>query len=145
VALARDWGVIVHDGVGRPRVGIVTPPPLPLGVGPPAQAAPHVPDGPAVYWSVTVIRPGGGKFAPRTVRGDMTEPDSFRRHLVGIVRSEAPLGTDGSEGEWIGDGDIPMDLMASRGLLAHGHLTDGLGVTGPENLIVHNCRTRSRT
>jgi integrase len=113
VALARDWGVVVHDGVGRPRVGIVTPPPSPLGVDPPAQAAPHLPDGPAVYRSVTVIRSGGGKFAPRTVRGDVSEPDSFRRHLVGILKSEAPLGRDGSEEEWIGDYELQVSALGS--------------------------------
>jgi integrase len=114
VALARDWGVVVHDGVGRPRVGILTPPPLPPGVDPAAQAASHMPDGPAVYWSVTVVRPGGGKFAPRTVRGEVSEPDSFRRHLVGIVKSEAPLGTAGSEEGWIGDYELQVSAVGSE-------------------------------
>jgi integrase len=108
VALAKEWGVLVSDGAGRPRV---------------ARLAGVVPSGPAAesaetrragqYWSVVVTGPGGMRCSPRTVKADIEDPDSFRPHLVGIVRAEKPDASDRPESAWIGDYELHLSRPGS--------------------------------
>lgn len=91
VALAKEWGVLMSDGHGRPRVAAVVPDPM----GPPPVAE----DGERgetlaterlAYWSVTLIAAGGVRCAPRLVPASLADPDSFRIHALGIARVEMP-------------------------------------------------------
>jgi integrase len=115
VALAKEWGVLVSDGAGRPRIARPeaaapaepTPAPAPTD----ARAA-------GQYWSVVVTGPGGTRFPPRVVKADIVDPDSFRPHLVGIVVAEAPEIVNVPEQEWIGDYELHVSPPGSAEIQA---------------------------
>ncbi|MDN5856831.1 MAG: tyrosine-type recombinase/integrase, partial [Actinomycetia bacterium] len=96
IALAKEWGVLVTDGAGRYRI---------VARGAPAAAEPAAPlsqaHAAAHYWSVVVTGPGGLRYPPRMVKGDLADPDSFRSHLVGIVTAEDPSVSGRPENTWI--------------------------------------------
>jgi integrase len=101
VTLAKEWGLLVNDGHGRPRVAAVAP----------VAASPsRVPAGTegTQFWSVTVRGVDGALSAPRMVRASLSDPESFRRHLVGIARAEWPSLTRSRETEWIGEHEIDV-------------------------------------
>jgi integrase len=113
VALARDWGVLVSDAAGRPRVAN-------LAAAPAAEDPAPAPADPPTsrYWSVVVTGPDGLRCAPRMVRGDINDPDSFRAHLVGIVNAEAPDLAGRPEALWIGDYELHASRSASTAVAA---------------------------
>jgi integrase/DNA-binding transcriptional regulator YhcF (GntR family) len=82
-ALLRSWGV-----VGPTGRRVVAPPAAAVTAHRDELAPDDLPD--SQYWSVTLRGPNGYRFAPRLVRGNLAEPDSFRPHLVGIAKIEAP-------------------------------------------------------
>jgi hypothetical protein len=51
------------------------------------------------FWAVTLRGPDGQRYPPRVVWASIDNPDSFRSHLVGIARIEAP--SDDAGGHWI--------------------------------------------
>ena len=59
------------------------------------------------YWRVTLRGPDGVRYQPRLVRASLADPGSFRAHLLGIARIEAPNRTDGGE-SWIGDFELEV-------------------------------------
>jgi hypothetical protein len=102
MTLAKDWGALIADNSGRPRIARRRSfPPVDAEV---QQAT----TGDASYWSVVVSGPGGERFAARTVRGDLARPDSFRSHLIGIVRAERPDLEGQPEGVWVGDYELHL-------------------------------------
>jgi hypothetical protein len=52
------------------------------------------------FWSVTLRGPDCLRYPPRVVRASIDNPDSFRSHLIGIARIEAPSETEAG-GQWI--------------------------------------------
>ncbi|MPZ64561.1 MAG: tyrosine-type recombinase/integrase [Pseudonocardiaceae bacterium] len=58
-------------------------------------------------WAITVRAPDGHRYPPRRVTEDIDQPDSFRPHLLGIARMEAPQRTDSGE-DWIGDFELEI-------------------------------------
>ncbi|MCF7552557.1 tyrosine-type recombinase/integrase [Pseudonocardia sp. WMMC193] len=115
VALAREWGLIFTDGTGRPRIAQ-------LASSKTAEAVPDKrrvqADKPLPYWSVQVSGPGGIQFPARTVRGDIEDPDTFRSHLVGIVRAERPDLADEPENAWIEDYELHLRRPGSQESIA---------------------------
>lgn len=100
MTLVKKWGLLVNDGHGRSRVAAVT-----QGAAlPPAPAASLD----TQFWSVTVRGAHGALSAPRMVRASLADPESFRRHLVGIARAEWPALTTARETEWIGEHEIDV-------------------------------------
>jgi hypothetical protein len=59
-----------------------------------------------------VTGPDGLRCAPRIVKGDINDPDSFRAHLVGIVKAEAPDLAGRPEASWIGDYELHVSRSA---------------------------------
>jgi len=114
--LLKAWGFITSSR-GR-RAVIVRPPELQdtigadaLGVLPKdrdrrtsdsqtAMAAPQL-------WMVTVRGPDGRRYPARHVCEDISQPDSFRAHLLAIARMEQPTETDRGE-SWIGDYELEI-------------------------------------
>jgi integrase len=66
------------------------------------------------YWAVTLRGPEGRRYPARVVRADVSDPDSFRPHLVGIARVEASADT--GEGEsWIGAYELEVRATDANG------------------------------
>ena len=103
VALVKEWGLLVNDGHGRPRV--TAPPGESPAVSQPT-ASPTTGTAEARFWSVTVRGPDGGRFSPRLIRASLDDPESFRVHLVGIVRGEVP-DLPGETG-WVSDYEVEV-------------------------------------
>ena len=51
--------------------------------------------------------PDGRRYPPRIVTASLADPASFRPHLVGIARMEAPERAGDGEG-WIGDFELEV-------------------------------------
>jgi integrase len=103
VGLVKEWGLLVNDGHGRPRV---TAPPeeSPAVSQPTASVTTETTE--ARFWSVTVRGPDGERFSPRLVRASLDDPESFRVHLLGIVRGDVPdlpVGT-----AWVSDYEVEV-------------------------------------
>ena len=96
-------------------------------VRPPVQAPPDeprptsAPTAPAVtaepaaapFWSVVLRGPDGRRYPARMVTASLADPASFRAHLVGIARMEAPERA--GEGEnWIGDFELEVSEPGAR-------------------------------
>jgi integrase len=114
--LLKNWGFIASSR-GR-RAVIVRPPELPdipetdvRGVLPGDRgqgngnnvavvAAPQL-------WMITVRGPDGRRYPARHVCEDISQPDSFRVHLLAIARMERPTKTDRGE-SWIGDYELEI-------------------------------------
>lgn len=109
VALAKDWGVLVNDSNARPRVA-ARPHVEPL-VAPSVEECERVED--SAYWSVVVTGPSGLQCAPRMIRARLADPDSFRTHLVGIVRAEVPTADPDAAVDWIGDFEMRVSPPGS--------------------------------
>ncbi|MGH3825238.1 MAG: tyrosine-type recombinase/integrase [Pseudonocardiaceae bacterium] len=58
-------------------------------------------------WMVTVRGPDGCRYPARHVCEDISQPDSFRAHLLAIARIERPRDTDRGE-SWIGDYELEI-------------------------------------
>lgn len=98
--LLREWGVVEGAPGERPRVRVAAGRPA----GPVHAAEPAASAGAASsvrHWSATLRGPGGARYDPRVVKGDIADPDSFRDHLLGIARMEDPDRTDSGD-SWIG-------------------------------------------
>ncbi|MDN5856890.1 MAG: integrase, partial [Actinomycetia bacterium] len=106
VVLAMEWGVLLADGTARPRMAARGGPATEVHQA----SAPSLSNGAEEYWSVVVTGPDRFRCAPRTVKADITDPESFRAHLVGIVRAEEPGVSGRPECAWIGD----YELRVSR-------------------------------
>lgn len=126
IELLEAWGLLTSANRGRRRTVVVPEGPSshePSGAGASAPSPPdrrdvsadrtpaarpeEAPDGQTRYWVLTLRGPDGRRYRPRHVREDITDPDSFRAHLVAIARVEAPEETDGGEG-WIGDYELEV-------------------------------------
>lgn len=107
VALAKEWGVLTNDGNGRPRVAAGRDAPSAPAEEPTTEQQSTA--GPP-YWSVVVTGPAGLRCPPRMVNGDVADPDSFRGHLLGIVKAEVPDVARRPEADWIAD----FELRVSR-------------------------------
>ena len=103
VALAKEWGVLANDSHGRPRVA-ARPAAMEV-LRPHIEAAVHLPA--ASLWSVTLRGPRGVRSSPRLVRASITDPDTFRPHLLGIARIEIPDLPDGDDG-WVSDYELEV-------------------------------------
>jgi integrase len=123
IELLEAWGLLTSASRGRHRT-VVAPegpgsqePPVTASAASPlddvsaagtADARPEeAPDGGSRYWAITLRGPDGRRYPPRHVREDISDPDSFRAHLVAIARVETPENTDGGEG-WIGDYELEV-------------------------------------
>lgn len=103
VALLKEWGLLVNDGHGRPRVVAVGASAPLVGV-----EAPTTPiGGQARFWSVTVRGPDGKRFESRLVHATIDDPESFRAHLVGIARGECPNLPAEASG-WISEYEVEI-------------------------------------
>jgi integrase len=110
--LLKRWGDLVGEPNQRPIVsGLVCRRDEAVVVA-------HAPDGrpedqPACdvdtgrFWLVTLRGPHGKRYPSRMVRASLADPDSFRPHLLGIARIEAPDHTDAGE-SWIGDFELDV-------------------------------------
>lgn len=126
IELLEAWGLLTSANRGRRRTVVVPEGPSshePSAAGASAPSLPdcrevsaaratdarpeEAPDGQTRYWALTLRGPDGQRYRPRHVREDITDPDSFRAHLVAIARVEAPEETDGGEG-WIGDYELEV-------------------------------------
>jgi hypothetical protein len=65
------------------------------------------------YWAVSLRGPGGQRYPQRVVRANIDDPDSFRSHLVGIARLEAPSETDAGE-QWIGEYELEVRKVGTE-------------------------------
>ena len=109
----RAWGVVeMVDGRRR-----VVRPPAPPPEEPPSAPAPVEPvtvGDPAAtrFWSVVLRGPDGHRYPARIVAASLADPASFRPHLVGIARMEAPERAGDGEG-WIGDFELEVSEPGS--------------------------------
>ncbi len=100
VALAKEWGVLINDSDALPRVAVRAA----ASSNPPSEAEPATADVSSVepwqMWSVTLRGPAVMSSVPRLVRASLDDPDTFRPHLIGIARIDAPKFTDDGDG-WV--------------------------------------------
>jgi DNA-binding transcriptional regulator YhcF (GntR family) len=91
VGLLVQWELALRVGSGRARVRADTASALSEPAAPQTSSRAK-----SQLWSVVVRGPGGTSSAPRLVSGSLSDPDSFRAHLVGMTRLEAkaPLPAD---------------------------------------------------
>jgi len=109
VALAKEWGVLVNDSHGRPRVADhpkAEPPADPRTAD--AGAATD-----SMYMSVVVTGLAGLRCAPRLIRCRLDDPDALRSHLVGIAKAEVPALRDAAEASWVGDFEMEVSKPGS--------------------------------
>jgi DNA-binding transcriptional regulator YhcF (GntR family) len=59
------------------------------------------------YWSVVLRGPDGHRYPARIVAASISDPASFRSHLVGIARVEASMPTEGGE-DWVGEFELEV-------------------------------------
>lgn len=115
--LLREWEVLDGAPGERPRVR-VTHIYQPCQEAPTELPAPTSPvsSPPSRPWKATLRGPDGVRYTARIITGDLTKPDTFRAHLVGIARMEDPDRTD--EGDsWIGRYEleiVPVDDLGSQ-------------------------------
>jgi hypothetical protein len=65
------------------------------------------------YWMVKLRGPDGQRYPSRVVRANIGDPDSFRSHLIGIARIEAPDETDAGE-QWIGGYELEVRKVGAE-------------------------------
>lgn len=106
VALVKEWGLLVNDSHGRPRVAVAQAEPVPDSPEPVAVHQPVPTAEGSQFWSVVVRGPDGVRSAPRLVNASLDDPESFRGHLVGIALAEVP--TLAPDAAWIGDYEIEV-------------------------------------
>ena len=94
---------------GRRR--IVLPPPEPALVSEPVPATAPTE---TRFWSVVLRGPDGRRYPARMVTGSLADPASFRAHLVGIARVEAPERAGDGE-DWVGDFELEVAEPGSAG------------------------------
>jgi integrase len=102
--LLKAWGFITSS---RGRRAVIVRPPESLDTpsddvpdNETATAAPQL-------WTIIVRGPDGRRYPARHVCEDIARPDSFRAHLLAIVRMEQPTETDRGE-SWIGDYELEI-------------------------------------
>jgi integrase len=104
--LLKTWGLVVMDG--RRRVVLVPDPePEPASAVSAAEPVPVVQPTASRRWAVVLRGPDGRRYPPRLVAASLDDPDSFRPHLVGIARIEAPEYTDAGE-TWVGSFELEV-------------------------------------
>jgi integrase len=102
IALLRQWGFLTPSGRH-----VIVPETPQTDEGPdhrspiPASEPENTPNNTEdEFWSVTLRGPDGQRYPARLVRAKVTNPDSFRSHLVGIARIETPNHIDDRE-NWV--------------------------------------------
>ena len=112
VVLLEEWGLIAPRR-GHPAVVVEPAVELPSALAPVSNSAQPPPSGGAdqAYSLVTLRGSDGTRYPPRLVPGSLADPGSFRDHLVGIARMEAPEATDDSEA-WVGQFELEVATSA---------------------------------
>lgn len=102
--LLKTWGFI-RSSRGRRAVVVRPAGPLdsPSADPPDKEAATASPQ----LWMITVRGPDGRRYPVRHVCENISQPDSFRAHLLAIARVERPTETDRGE-SWIGDYELEI-------------------------------------
>jgi DNA-binding GntR family transcriptional regulator len=100
VALLRKWGLVT---VSRGRRAVVVEAALEATATSPSGSGFSVEQ----HWLVTLRGPDGQRYPARLLTADIKRPDTFRAHLLGIARIEAPNATDDGE-RWIGDYELEI-------------------------------------
>lgn len=97
LTLLEEWGHVIPDQHAGPRIAAITKLPTDTEL----TARPLLVRGPSStsYWKLTVRSTDGLRLPPRLVRGSLDDPDSFRAHLIAIVRTE--LDVSGAQTTWI--------------------------------------------
>ncbi|WP_224401813.1 tyrosine-type recombinase/integrase [Pseudonocardia sp. ICBG1034] len=112
--LLREWGVLVGAAGERPTVvACLVEDVFPQAVEVDARQLPDSVGGLGEsYFSVVVRGPDGRRYSPRVVTGSLANPETFRAHLLGIVRMEDPDNSDDGE-SWIGRYEVEVSPLAT--------------------------------